>query len=67
MTKNHKIINLIKFGLIIGLALTLVACSKSSKTGETSENRVNIVVTTFPCYDFVRAATVDLDNINIKM
>ena len=67
MTKKNKIINLIKFGLIIGLALTLVACSKSSKTGETSENRVNIVVTTFPCYDFVRAATVDLDNINIKM
>lgn len=67
MTKKNKIINLIKFGLIIGLALTLVACSKSSKTGETSENQVNIVVTTFPCYDFVRAATVDLDNINIKM
>ena len=67
MTKNNKIINLIKFGLIIGLALTLVACSKSSKTGETSENQVNIVVTTFPYYDFVRAATVDLDNINIKM
>ena len=67
MAKINKYKNLIKFALIIVCALCLVACSKSGKTGETSENQVNIVVTTFPCYDFVRAATVDLDNINIKM
>ena len=53
--------------MIFGILFSFVSCSKSSKTGETSENQVNIVVTTFPCYDFVRAVTVDLDNINIKM
>lgn len=52
--------------LIFGILFSFASCSKSTST--TAENdKINIVVTTFPCYDFVRAATKDLDNINIKM
>ena len=52
--------------LIFGILFSFVSCSKSSSTAAEND-KINIVVTTFPCYDFVRAATVDLDNINIKM
>lgn len=52
--------------LIFGILSSFVSCSKSSSTAAEND-KINIVVTTFPCYDFVRAATKDLDNINIKM
>lgn len=51
--------------MIFGLLFSFVSCSKSSST--TSEDKINIVVTTFPCYDFVRATTKDIPNIQIKM
>lgn len=52
--------------LIFGILFSFASCSKSSSTAAEND-KINIVVTTFPCYDFVRAATKDLDNINIKM
>lgn len=52
--------------LIFGILSSFASCSKSSSTAAEND-KINIVVTTFPCYDFVRAATKDLDNINIKM
>ena len=52
--------------LIFGILFSFASCSKSSSTAAEND-KINIVVTTFPYYDFVRAATVDLDNINIKM
>ena len=52
--------------LIFGILFSFVSCSKSTSTAAEND-KINIVVTTFPCYDFVRAATKDLDNINIKM
>mgnify|MGYP003297199642 CR=1 FL=1 len=52
--------------LIFGLFLSFVACSKSSST-DAENDKINIVVTTFPCYDFVRATTKDIPNIQIKM
>lgn len=52
--------------MIFGILFSFASCSKSSSTAAEND-KINIVVTTFPCYDFVRAATKDLDNINIKM
>ena len=52
--------------MIFGILSSFASCSKSSSTAAEND-KINIVVTTFPCYDFVRAATKDLDNINIKM
>ena len=52
--------------LIFGILFSFASCSKSTSTAAEND-KINIVVTTFPCYDFVRAATKDLDNINIKM
>lgn len=52
--------------LIFGILFSFVSCSKSTSTGAEND-KINIVVTTFPCYDFVRAATKDVDNIQIKM
>ena len=52
--------------LIFGILFSFVSCSKSTSTAAEND-KINIVVTTFPCYDFVRAGTKDLDNINIKM
>ena len=52
--------------LIFGLFFNFVACSKSSSTAAEND-KINIVVTTFPCYDFVRATTKDIPNIQIKM
>lgn len=52
--------------LIFGILFSFVSCSKSTSTAAEND-KINIVVTTFPCYDFVRATTKDLDNINIKM
>ena len=52
--------------LIFGLFFNFVACSKSSSTAAEND-KINIVVTTFPCYDFVRAVTKDIPNIQIKM
>jgi zinc transport system substrate-binding protein len=52
--------------LIFGILLGFVSCSKSTSTAAEND-KINIVVTTFPCYDFVRATTKDVDNIQIKM
>ncbi len=52
--------------LIFGLLFNFFACSKSSSNAAEND-KINIVVTTFPCYDFVRAATKDIPNIQIKM
>ena len=52
--------------LIFGLLVNFASCSKSTSTAAEND-KINIVVTTFPCYDFVRAATKDVDNIQIKM
>ena len=52
--------------LIFGILSSFASCSKSTSTAAEND-KINIVVTTFPCYDFVRAATKDLDNIQIKM
>lgn len=52
--------------LIFGILFSFASCSKSSSTAAEND-KINIVVTTFPCYDFVRAATKDVDNIQIKM
>ena len=52
--------------LIFGILFSFVSCSKSSSTAAEND-KINIVVTTFPCYDFVRATTKDVDNIQIKM
>ena len=46
--------------------ISFASCSKSTSTAAEND-KINIVVTTFPCYDFVRAATKDVDNIQIKM
>ena len=52
--------------LIFGILFSFASCSKSSST-DAENDKINIVVTTFPCYDFVRAATKDVENIQIKM
>ncbi len=52
--------------LIFGILFSFASCSKSTSTAAEND-KINIVVTTFPCYDFVRAATKDVDNIQIKM
>jgi zinc transport system substrate-binding protein len=52
--------------LIFGILSSFVSCSKSSSTAAEND-KINIVVTTFPCYDFVRAATKNVENIQIKM
>ena len=52
--------------LIFGILFSFVSCSKSSSTAAEND-KINIVVTTFPCYDFVRAVTKDVENIQIKM
>mgnify|MGYP002517479992 CR=1 FL=1 len=52
--------------LIFGILFSFASCSKSSSTAAEND-KINIVVTTFPCYDFVRATTKDVDNIQIKM
>ena len=52
--------------VIFGILFSFASCSKSSST-DTENDKINIVVTTFPCYDFVRAATKDVENIQIKM
>ena len=52
--------------LIFGILFSFVSCSKSSSVAAEND-KINIVVTTFPCYDFVRATTKDVDNIQIKM
>ena len=52
--------------LIFGILFSFVSCSKSSST-DAENDKINIVVTTFPCYDFVRAVTKDIPNIQIKM
>ena len=52
--------------LIFGILFSFVSCSKSTSTAAEND-KINIVVTTFPCYDFVRAATKDVENIQIKM
>ena len=52
--------------LIFGILFSFASCSKSTSTAAEND-KINIVVTTFPCYDFVRATTKDVDNIQIKM
>ena len=52
--------------LIFGILFSFASCSKSTSTAAEND-KINIVVTTFPCYDFVRAATKDVENIQIKM
>ena len=52
--------------MIFGILFSFVSCSKSTSTAAEND-KINIVVTTFPCYDFVRAATKDVENIQIKM
>lgn len=52
--------------LIFGILFSFASCSKSTSTAAEND-KINIVVTTFPCYDFVRLATKDVDNIQIKM
>lgn len=52
--------------LIFGILFSFVSCLKSTSTAAEND-KINIVVTTFPCYDFVRAATKDVENIQIKM
>lgn len=51
---------------ILIFGISFASCSKSTSTAAEND-KINIVVTTFPCYDFVRAATKDVDNIQIKM
>ena len=52
--------------MIFGILFSFASCSKSTST-DAENDKINIVVTTFPCYDFVRAATKDVENIQIKM
>ena len=52
--------------MIFGILFSFASCSKSTST-TAEKDKINIVVTTFPCYDFVRATTKDVDNIQIKM
>lgn len=51
---------------ILIFGISFASCSKSTSTAAEND-KINIVVTTFPCYDFVRAATKDVENIQIKM
>ena len=51
---------------MFGILFSFASCSKSTSTAAEND-KINIVVTTFPCYDFVRAATKDVENIQIKM
>ena len=52
--------------MIFGILTSFASCSKSTSTAAEND-KINIVVTTFPCYDFVRAVTKDIPNIQIKM
>lgn len=51
-----------KLSLFILSLLLITGC-----TTQTEKKSFNIVVTNFPCYDFVRAITKNDDNVSIKM
>ena len=47
---------------IILLILLLVGCTKTNE-----EKKINIISTSFPGYDFARAITKNIDDVNVKM
>lgn len=47
---------------IILLILLLVGCTKTNE-----EKKINIISTSFPGYDFARAITKNVDDVNVKM
>ncbi|MBR3737601.1 MAG: zinc ABC transporter substrate-binding protein, partial [Eubacterium sp.] len=63
-----KIISLLLCAVLIAGALSLVSCSKkdSTKTSETDE-KIRIVTTIFPIYDWVQSLCPDNKNIEISM
>ena len=48
--------------MLIITSIFLVGCGKNEK-----ETKYNIVVTSFPCYDFTRAIIKDADDISVEM
>ena len=53
---------IVLFLSIIFILLSMTACSK-----ENNNDKLTIVTTSFPCYDFARAITKNNDNVDVKM
>ncbi len=56
---------LLSIVLILGAAISLVACSSSEKKSESSNNKLKIVTTFYPMYDFTSKVTKDKADISM--
>ena len=57
--ENMKIIKTIIFTILL---IILVGCNKSN-----NEKKINIISTSFPGYDFARAITKNVEDVNVQM